>query len=79
MLAFEFVALLPATLFAGAAIYVTLVEYPARMQCGTELAATVFGPSYRRAAVMQADSRPPSQASAPGLRALRGSGLQARY
>jgi hypothetical protein len=24
------------------------------MECGTELAATVFGPSYRRAAVMQA-------------------------
>jgi Domain of unknown function (DUF1772) len=24
------------------------------MECGTELAASVFGPSYRRAAVMQA-------------------------
>ena len=41
-------------LFAGAAAYVTLVEHPARMQCGTALAATVFGPSYRRGTVMQA-------------------------
>ena len=54
MLVFEFVAVLAATLFAGAAIYISLVEHPARMQCGTELAASVFGPSYRRAAVMQA-------------------------
>ena len=53
MLVFEFVAVLAATLFAGAAIYVSLAEHPARMECGTELAATVFGPSYRRAAVMQ--------------------------
>ncbi|MDJ0926849.1 MAG: DUF1772 domain-containing protein [Gammaproteobacteria bacterium] len=41
-------------LFAGAAIYITVAEHPARLECGTELAATVFGPSYRRAAVMQA-------------------------
>jgi hypothetical protein len=54
MQAFQFVAILTATLFSGAAIYVSLVEHPARMECGTELAATVFGPSYRRAAKMQA-------------------------
>ena len=54
MRAFQFVAILTATLFSGAAIYVNLVEHPARMECGTELAASVFGPSYRRAAVMQA-------------------------
>jgi uncharacterized membrane protein len=54
MLALQFVAILTATLFSGAAIYVNLVEHPARMECGTELAASVFGPSYRRAAVMQA-------------------------
>ena len=51
---FQFVAILAATLFSGAAIYVNLVEHPARMERGTELAASVFGPSYRRAAVMQA-------------------------
>jgi hypothetical protein len=54
MPALQFVAILTATLFSGAAIYVNLVEHPARMECGTELAASVFGPSYRRAAVMQA-------------------------
>ena len=42
MLTFQFVA-----------IYINLAEHPARMECGTQLAATVFGPSYRRAAVMQ--------------------------
>lgn len=51
---FEYATVLACTLFAGAALYVSLVEHPARMECGTELAATVFGPSYRRAAVMQA-------------------------
>jgi uncharacterized membrane protein len=50
----ELVATLCAGLFAGAAIYITLVEHPARLECGTELAVTIFGPSYRRAAVMQA-------------------------
>ena len=53
MLALQFVATLAATLFTGAAIYVNLAEHPARTECGTQLAATVFGPSYRRAAVMQ--------------------------
>ena len=32
----------------------TLVEHPARIECGTALAVTLFGPSYRRAAIMQA-------------------------
>jgi hypothetical protein len=50
---FQFVAVLTALLFTGAAIYINLAEHPARMECGSELAATVFGPSYRRAAVMQ--------------------------
>ena len=50
---FQFVAILAALLFTGAAIYINLAEHPARMECGTLLAATVFGPSYRRAAVMQ--------------------------
>jgi len=50
---FRLMAILGAALFSGAAIYINLVEHPARMECGTSLAATVFGPSYRRAAVMQ--------------------------
>src|SRR5712691_1197454 len=53
MLGFQFVAVFAALLFTGAAMYINLVEHPARMECGTQLAATVFGPSYRRAAVMQ--------------------------
>ena len=50
----QLVATLSAGLFAGAATYVTFVEHPARMQCGSRLAVTVFGPSYKRATVMQA-------------------------
>lgn len=50
----EFIAALSCSLFAGAAIYITFVEHPARMQCGIETAVTVFPPSYRRATVMQA-------------------------
>ena len=47
-------ATLCAGLFAGAAIYVNAVEHPARLACGTDLALREFGPSYRRATVMQA-------------------------
>ena len=50
---FGFAAALCCGLFAGAALYVNLVEHPARMECGTELAATEFAPSYRRATVLQ--------------------------
>jgi uncharacterized membrane protein len=50
----QWIAIWAAGLFSGAALYVTLVEHPARMQCGTLLAATEFGPSYKRAAVLQA-------------------------
>jgi hypothetical protein len=53
MQSFQFTAALSAALFSGAAIYITLVEHPARMECGTELAAREFGPSYRRATYMQ--------------------------
>jgi len=49
-----FLATLAAGLFAGAAIYITAVEHPARMSCGTELAVSEFAPSYQRATVMQA-------------------------
>ena len=48
------IAVWAAGLFSGAALYISLVEHPARMACGTLLAATEFGPSYKRAAVMQA-------------------------
>jgi hypothetical protein len=47
-------AVLCAGLFAGAAVYISLVEHPARMSCGTRLAVTEFAPSYRRATLLQA-------------------------
>jgi hypothetical protein len=43
-----------AGLFCGAALYVNLVEHPARMSCGSELALREFAPSYQRATVLQA-------------------------
>ena len=51
---FLIVATLAAGLFAGAAIYVTAVEHPARLSCGTELAIREFAPSYKRGTGMRA-------------------------
>ncbi len=48
------VAVLACGLFAGAAVYITLVEHPARLSCSTEVAAKQWAPSYKRATVMQA-------------------------
>jgi hypothetical protein len=50
----QFLATLCCTLFAGAAVYINLVEHPSRMGCDTKTAATVWAPSYQRATVMQA-------------------------
>jgi hypothetical protein len=50
----QFIAVLATTIYAGAAIYINLVEHPARMSCATEIAMAVWAPSYRRATVMQA-------------------------
>jgi hypothetical protein len=52
-MAWEVVAVLGSGLFAGAAVYINLVEHPARVQCGTELAVAEFGPSYHRATFLQ--------------------------
>jgi Domain of unknown function (DUF1772) len=48
------VATMATALFAGAAVYVSAVEHPARVSCGPDVALRQFGPSYRRGAVMQA-------------------------
>ena len=50
----ELFAILSGALFTGAALYVNMVEHPARMSCGTKIALTQWAPSYARAAVMQA-------------------------
>lgn len=47
------IATVCAGLFAGAAIYINLVEHPARIECGMDLALREFGPSYHRATIMQ--------------------------
>jgi uncharacterized membrane protein len=49
----ELIATLSSALFAGAAIYINLVEHPARMQAGTPIALAEFAPSYKRATVTQ--------------------------
>jgi hypothetical protein len=49
----EIFAVLGCGLFARAALSVTLVEHPARMECGVDLAVAEFAPSYRRASRMQ--------------------------
>ncbi|MGH7311929.1 MAG: DUF1772 domain-containing protein [Candidatus Rokuibacteriota bacterium] len=51
---FEFVAVLCAALFAGAALYINVVEHPARMGLETRIAARQWAPSYHRATWMQA-------------------------
>ena len=50
----EFVAVLSCSMFTGASVYISLVEHPARMECGVVIATTQFAPSYRRATIMQA-------------------------
>jgi uncharacterized membrane protein len=47
-------AILSTAIFTGAAIYVSLVEHPARSEVTTECAIAQWRPSYRRAALMQA-------------------------
>ena len=50
----ELIATLCTGLFTGAAIYVNLVEHPARLEPGTAAAVKQWRPSYRRGTVMQA-------------------------
>jgi hypothetical protein len=54
--ALRFLALLAAALFAGGALYVSVVEHPARMRAGAAVAAAEFREMYRRAAPWQAGS-----------------------
>lgn len=51
---FQMVATFACGCFFGAAVYVNLVEQPARISCGTQLAVTQWRPSYTRGTMMQA-------------------------
>ncbi|MBP0627634.1 MULTISPECIES: DUF1772 domain-containing protein [unclassified Cupriavidus] len=52
--ALQIIAAFTAILFAGAALYVNVVEHPARMVLETRSAARQWAPSYKRATLMQA-------------------------
>lgn len=47
------VATVASGLFAGASIYVTVVQHPAWLECGPAVAVKELGPSFRRAGIMQ--------------------------
>jgi len=50
----ELVAVMAATLFAGAAVYINVAEHPARLELDNLNAAGQWAPSYQRATLMQA-------------------------
>jgi Domain of unknown function (DUF1772) len=50
----KFIATLSAATFAGAALYVNLVEHPARMTLDTRAAVLEWAPAYARGTWMQA-------------------------
>ena len=52
----KMLATLSSGLFAGASLYINLVEHPVRMQAGTHVALAEFAPSYHRATLTQVSS-----------------------
>lgn len=68
----ELLAAFSAFLFTGAALYISLVEHPARMSLDTRTAALQWAPSYKRATTMQASLAVLSVASGVALWASTG-------
>jgi anthrone oxygenase-like protein len=60
----KFIAILSGAIFTGAALYISVVEHPARMAAGSGVALSQFRQMYPRAA--------PLQASAAGICGLAG-------
>ena len=52
--ALQFLSVLCATLFAGMALYISIVKHPARIELDTRAAAAQWVPSYRRVTRMPA-------------------------
>lgn len=52
----KWLAIVGATLFTSWALYISVVEHPARMKAGAEVAVAQFRESYRRAAPWQASA-----------------------
>ncbi len=53
MAVLQFLAVMCSAVFAVSALYVTLVEHPARLSAGISAALLEFRPSYARASVLQ--------------------------
>ena len=68
----ELIATICSGVFAGAAVYVNLVEHPARVETGTAAAIKQWRPSYRGGTMMQASL------AVAGLLAALGAWVQGR-
>ena len=73
----EGIALLTTGLFFGAALYISLVEHPARLEAGIDVALRQFPHSYRRAARLQASAAIVGSLAALTAWALGGSAIWA--
>jgi hypothetical protein len=67
MVLLQFIAIACSAVFAGAALYISVVEHPARLKAGVTIALLEFRPSYARASVLQVAMIVLSSTSSIGL------------